>query len=220
MRDKLKDCNRIVVKVGTSTITVSYAGLTDTFSVTVSQPSLQYTYNWDFTQSLTDSVQGVTLSPSGATRDSSGLHFTAAAQYVLLLGLGVSGNCFEIDIAEVDRQGTQHGRLFILYQGGVASTGFIYRSTGKWAIYSKKTSAWVDSSLTSADALDGKTVTIKLLPNAEQSNKLWMYVYVDGNLLVDGDMSESANGNAYIGSDNGQSLYNMTITGLRVYTES
>ena len=206
---------------GTSTITVSYGGQTATFNVAVTEAPVEYLYNWDFTQSLVDSVQGMELELSnGATRDASGLHFTSASNYVELTGLDADGYCYELDIAEIDRQGVSHGRVFTIYQSGVASAGFIYRSTGVWAVYSKAASAWTDSSLTSPSALNGKTVTIKLLRNEEQSNKRWMYVYLDNVLIADGDMSGTNTGNAYIGSNNGQALYNMTITGLRIYANS
>lgn len=205
---------------GTSTITVSYGGKTTTFNVTVSHASQTYTYNWDFTQSLEDSVQGAVLTLSGnATRDSSGLHLTSANDYVTLTGLNVTGNCIEIDVADYDRKGNSHARLLTIYQSGVASSGFIYHSTGDWAIYSKSASNWIDSNLP-ADGLDGKTVTVKLLLNEEQANKKWMYVLVDGEPLVDGNMSGTSTANAYLGSDNGQSAYNITITGLRVYQEA
>ena len=49
---------------GTSTITVSYSGKTASFNVTVTHKSITYLYNWDFTQSLTDSVAGKTASLS------------------------------------------------------------------------------------------------------------------------------------------------------------
>lgn len=44
---------------GTSTITVSYNGKTDTFNVTVSEaPVVGNLYEWDFTQSVTDLIRG------------------------------------------------------------------------------------------------------------------------------------------------------------------
>lgn len=67
---------------GTSTITVMYAGETTAFTVTVT--GVQALYDWDFTQSLIDSVGGVTASLTGATRDSSGIHFTGATDYASL----------------------------------------------------------------------------------------------------------------------------------------
>lgn len=208
---------------GTSTITVSYGGKSTTFDVTVSHASQTYLYNWDFTQSLTDSVQDMTLTLAGsATRDTSGLHLISTSDYVTLTGLNVDGYCFEIDIAEYDRKGSSHGRFFTIYQSGVASAGFIFHNgTGYnvWGIYSKADSAWNDTNL-SYGALDGKTITIKIAKNPEDSNKKYMFVYMDGSLLVSGDMGGTTTNDAYLGSNNGQTTYNLTITGLRVYLEA
>lgn len=181
-----------------------------------------YIYNWDFTKSMVDSVQHMELTPVGdISRDSGGLHINNAIlpginSHVELTGLNVDGYCFEIDVAKYERQGNDHGRLFTIVQEGVASSGFIFRKTGNWAIYSKKTSSWIESSLP-YDGLDGQTVTIKLKPN--ESNVRYMYVYLNDSLIASGNMDASTTLNAFIGSDNGQAAYIMTITGLRVYQE-
>lgn len=68
---------------GTSTITVSYAGLTTTFTVTVSEEYSPIN-DWDFTQSMTDIVGGVVATATGATRDSNGVSFVGSTDYVTL----------------------------------------------------------------------------------------------------------------------------------------
>ena len=205
---------------GTSIITVTYGGKSTAFNVTVTHASQTYLYNWDFTQSLIDTEQNKTLELTGsATRDASGLHFASSSDYVILSGLNQDGYCFEIDFAEYDRKGTTHGRLLTIYQSGVASAGFIYHNgSNVWAVYSKASSSWDDSQL-GASALNNKVITVKLAKNPEDSNKKYMYVYVDGNLIASGNMSGTSTSDVYLGSNNGQSAYNITITGLRVYQE-
>lgn len=114
--------------VGTSTITVSYGGKTDTFSVTVTSAPVSYLYNWDFTQSLVDSVEGqeVTLGAgsgvSNATRDSSGLSFNAATQYAYLGEISPVGKTFEIDVSSFDFKGSTSYHIRFLSNSQYASS--------------------------------------------------------------------------------------------------
>ena len=114
--------------VGTSTITVTYAGLTTTFSVTVTSAPVSYLYNWDFTQSLVDSVEGqeVTLGAgsgvSNATRDSSGLSFNAATQYAYLGEISPVGKTFEIDVSSFDFKGSTSYHIRFLSNSQYASS--------------------------------------------------------------------------------------------------
>lgn len=85
--------------VGTSVITVSYSGETTTFNVLVSSPVApsNMLYNWNFKNSLTDSVGGQTAVLDGATRDGDGLHFTGALHNVLC-GTNIMGRNRTIEI--------------------------------------------------------------------------------------------------------------------------
>lgn len=205
-----------ILTVGTSTITVAYGEETTTFSVTVTGHTETPIYNWDFTQSLIDTVAGKEVTVGGsASRDASGLHLTAANDYITLEGLNVIGYTFEIDISSYDRKGTNHGRLLCISQSGAVNSGVIYRSTGVWAIYTSEGSAWHDTSITSPAYFDGKTVTVKLEQNG--SNQKIMSLYEGATLLVSGLMTKTTTGNVYIGSKDGNNAYNLTITGVRVY---
>ena len=101
---------------GTSTVTVSYGGQTTTFSVTVTQASGKtLLYNWDLTTSATDTVGGITADGT-ASRDSSGLHFTAQGQYYDFGAVYDVGRIFEMDVTTHDQKtgsGFSHyGRIF------------------------------------------------------------------------------------------------------------
>ena len=106
--------------VGTSTVTVNYAGLTTTFNVTVTEYQRPYLYNWDFTQSLIDTVAsrevtlGAASGTNNATRDSNGLHFNAATQYAYLGEITPAGKTFEFDVASLGFKGSTdyHIRFF------------------------------------------------------------------------------------------------------------
>ena len=122
--------------VGTSTITATYSEKTATFNVTVTQSALLY--NWDFTQSLTDTVQGVEATlhtgedweipgkSEGTTlpvRSSAGVTFDNAQQLVRLLSTDVitsqylSNKTVQIDVASFSSQYTparQYGMRFLM----------------------------------------------------------------------------------------------------------
>ena len=68
-----------VLTVGTSTITIAYGGKTTTISVIVNSYASNIIHSYDFTQSLEDTIGGLTaeLSATGATRDETGLHITS-----------------------------------------------------------------------------------------------------------------------------------------------
>lgn len=63
------------LSIGTSTITVSYGGKTDTFTVTVTDSG--YLYYWDFTDSLADRVNGTLATLYNVARTNSGVTFSA-----------------------------------------------------------------------------------------------------------------------------------------------
>lgn len=142
--------------VGTSTITVTYAGLTDTFSVTVTAAPVEYLYNWDFTQSLIDSVNGVEVSlgaadgHNNATRDSNGLSFTEPTQYAYFGAISPVGKTFEIDVSNFDFKGmtNHHIRFFTNAQFTTSSSkglGCICWKYGEgWKSY-----GWTDETGTS-----------------------------------------------------------------------
>ena len=173
------------LSVGTSTITVSYGGKTDTFSVAVTA-SRTYLYNWDFTTSMVDSVSGRTAivgssnSYSDPTRGSSGLVFDQPTQYLYLGEISPVGKTFEIDVASFDFDGltSYHIRFFTNAQYTTSTSkglGCIcWKYSEGWKSYGWTTetgtslgwsSNFWSSDLTGAtseviNAFDGKTVKV------------------------------------------------------------
>lgn len=149
---------------GNSTITVTYAGLTDTFSVTVSHADSSL-YSWDFKTGLTDSKQGIVATTTATQTSGTGLVYDTMNQYTLITGISsLLGKTVEIDVEEIGtRVGGNHRRLFLFY--GTNSTqqaGFICNAGSTWKYYSG--SAWDTGSIASADAsyFNGKTVKIEI----------------------------------------------------------
>ena len=209
--------------VGTSTITVSYEGKTDTFTVTVSQHADPRTllYNWDLTQSLTDTVSSVTMPVnSNAVQSSSGLTINAGGQaYVCPIGSSTSDiyeQEIEFDIGAMTKSfGNSHGRFFTLggTPGNVSTThsaGFIWRSTGSWQIYLGSWSG--DTAVSTYTDIANKTITVKI-------HEAKMSVY-DGDTLIahsDTVINNAAYLGLYIG-DTSTPAYTTVITGVRVYS--
>ena len=167
--------------------------------------------DFDFTQSLTDTVQSYTPDNSNVTQDSFGLHFNSTNAYIKL-PKSVTKNdiTIEVDVLEMSMTSGTHRRFIICDADGC---GLIYNSSGKWALYLNR---WYETSETDPHLFDGKTVKIII-----DTFGYW-HVYVDENLLIESPVAFSiinttASKVLTIGSPTGQTIYDSTITGLRVF---
>lgn len=147
---------------GTSTITVEYAGLTDTFDVTVTHADNSL-YSWDFKTGLTDSKQGIVATTTATQTSGTGLVYDATNQWTLVTGISsILGKTVEIDVVEIGtRVGGNHRRLFLFYGTNASQqAGFICNAGSTWKYYSGQ--AWDTNSIDGADAsyFNGKTVKI------------------------------------------------------------
>lgn len=214
------------LEVGTSTITVTYEECTDDFTVTVTANPNPLLHSWDFTQSLDDSVGGVTavLKTASLQRDSTGLHFTANSQACELGQVFGYDTTMEIDFTEFDminghNTSTSHTRMFMVGASPDGGNGIIIRGRSGITVYN--TSWWSGYySIAAADVwtcFANKTVSI--------------YIDADGyaEIKVDG-VSVGTSAKAFTGSTNkwflgnnapassGANFYNCTITGVRIYS--
>lgn len=225
---------------GTSTVTVSYSGQTDTFDVTVTADSREYIYRWDLTQSIVDSVSGQEIALTGATRDSSGLHFTAAAQLAILSdALDPIGKTVELDISQFEFMGNanNHVRLLMTANTQYGTGALIHRSNYGWSAYGWvnavngsnrlwSETGWGDLCAGNNDninAFNQKTVKVVF----EAANEFLLYV----NETLIGTISDVYLNNVsqrtqkmIIGGitnntsqSSGDQCYDMTITGIRIY---
>lgn len=207
---------------GTQTVTVSYGGKTDTFTVTVVSGSTLLN-SWDFTQGLTDSVGGK-VAIATATQNGTGLHFTAGMKYAEFPAVYAKDRTYEIDVASIQRTSlTNYGRLFMVDHDSVTGTG----GAGYILTADKKggdlfyIGGWESSVIVSAAAdpdgsyYDDSTVGFYI----DSTGKI--HVYKDGTRLgaSAGTLAASYDGaNVYFGSSsNSDTLYNATFTGFRVY---
>ena len=204
-----------VLTVGTSTITVAYGGKTTTISVTVSGYASNIIHSYDFTQSLEDTVGGLTaqLSETGATRDENGLHITSVSGWCYLGAITDQDVRIEIDIASMNKQFTSgHGRLIMNRAGSITEntgSGFIYNKSGYWAVYE---GAWSEAIQNiTANGLAGKTVAFEYSTNEKKAT-----IKVDGNTVLTTTAGSYFNPTGWQIGSSIQSFYNITITAVRV----
>ena len=217
---------------GENTVTVTYQGKTDTFTVTGTAETGggsggedsggedsggtetlgTLVHSWDFAKGLTDSVGGSTAELSGATQDSSGLHLNAANNFVRLCDDIIQGDIVEVDVGALNAQdwGGKHGRLICFtdwadgYASGAGTYGIVYRSTGEWNIY--KNPWGTGNILTDIAALANKTVRIDTGTGK---------AYADGVMFADNDGWRDAP-YLLLGASE-QAYFDATILAVRVY---
>lgn len=224
------------LNVGVSTITVRYSGKTTTFNVTVTQQPINYLYNWDFTESLVDSVTGRTVSLSAGSghsapvRTSNGIEFTEATQRAYFgSDFSIRGKTIEYDVGYANFKGntSYHIRQLVLSNGNAAGTNyygmspFVWRATSGsqgWSMYgysgssgSERTwvNTWGDLSGSSQEVLDcmsGKTVKIVISADGNTTS-----IYLDDELI-----GTQTGVNWRAGSTNGY----MSFGGFATYAQS
>lgn len=207
------------LEVGTSTITASYKGKSDSFDVTV-ETSITYLYKWDFTQSLIDSIGGVTATiiKNVTHTIGTGLVFYRSDSAVYLDdGLMEIGRTIEIDISSMSLStGNTPGVFTTTY-----NNGFRYNDNGGyqyWEVARYNGSARPTYHASDANIFNGKTLKMTIISDS------LMEVYADDTLVYSGgrvDIGASMPwGLGAISSKTsawGNSYYNMTITGVRIY---
>lgn len=112
---------------GTSTITVAYGGKTTTFNVTVTEHAASPLYNWDLTQSLTDTEQGAVISTTATFTEGTGLSFNTDNVYADFGAVYDLDRTYEFTVTALNRGNTtSYRRVWMVYKnsGGVASTGW------------------------------------------------------------------------------------------------
>lgn len=232
--------------VGTSTITVNYTGLTTTFNVTVTHKEITYLSNWDFTQSLTDSVSSQTVTLSAGTgynapeRTSAGIVFSEPTQVAFFgnkTGYQLAGKTLEYDVASVTFAGNDsyHIRQLVLSNGTSSSnyglSPLCYRAGLGWAGYSFSASSGTKRAWSSYwEGLEGTTSAIKNFMSGKTLKFVFgtdgtVTMYLD-NVLIGTKSNlyfDSRCAYLYFGGNGGKSqssgdqCYNLTLSGLRIY---
>lgn len=219
---------------GTSTITVLYGGKTTTFDVTVTHNTMQILHEWDFTNSLVDSVGGVTatLSKNGSqpdlVRDSNGLNFSAYGQCVDLGEVYDRDISIDIEMSEV-AMATYNGHIRLLMYGNAVNTGtglliFRYSGTVGWSSYVNSSWGNIFGSLTSRNSLD-TTGNLKLTIKIDDNGAFSLYkddVLIGTSNLTAPEKSTTFS-HFYIGNSanntGGANFYSAKVKKVKIYKE-
>ena len=199
---------------GTSTIIVTYQGQTDTFNVTVTHADSSL-YNWDFTQSLTDSKQGVTITlpASGATQSSSGLAITGSLSSPI--------QCATIDVRTTPQLTIEWDVTNFAWSGGSGNKclGYVARAVSQLqgVLYNGSVPIWTlrytggtyhdFSAFSDTTMFNGKTCKLQIDYSISNTWKL----YCDDTLMASQTVA-TYNSTLIIGF-RGEG----TFTGLRIY---
>ena len=113
--------------------------------------------NWDFTQSLTDSVEGLVVSLANATRSSDGLNLPNSA-YATLPNMAAFGQKYEIDCGDMNFnvRSSYQNKLF-----RIGNMWFGYKQTG-WCFATGDNSAAITyiSGVTAVDYFNNSTIKL------------------------------------------------------------
>lgn len=223
---------------GSNTITVTYESKTATFTVTgvaesgddnVGDDTRTLLYNWDFTQSMTDTVSGAVATTSG-TQNEKGVNFDAENQYILLLDNGdIRNKAVEIDVSNgmLEHHGSQHTRLFSVAAtldtaGSGTATAFIWRYNNDigWTVYNSWGTTILDETQYPITFFHGKTVRLEFDSDA---NVVLKYAEIGTNDFVTVctfDKRFKTTGKFVIGGNTNNYLWPITISGVRIYDYS
>ena len=176
---------------GTQTITVTYGGKTDTFTVNVTHYDTSI-YNWDFTQSLIDSKQNVEAVLTNATQDANGVTITVNGGKVVLTNIntGILGQfTIEVDVTRFNIGDNGNGGLLLVTKTNFgALAGVLYRNgTHAWCLRNHIDEQYHDfTDLSDKTMFNGKTLKLQVDNDISTTWKL----YCDGELVATQAMSK------------------------------
>ena len=168
--------------------------------------------NYDFTQSMTDTIRNVPIISSNVTQTANGAVYDTASGSYMQLPRRYCANTYtyEVDVGTIEIRSNYHNRVITWND----SRGLIYRSTGKWAFY---TGTWQETDITDPTYLNGCTLKVYI-----DESGYW-HIYRNGALWFEPTSACSINdyGSSTvlirIGSSGNSMGQGTTITGLRVY---
>ena len=209
------------LSIGTSAVTISYEGATTIFNVTVVEKPL---YKWDFTKSSVDIIDNNSAElQNGVIRTSTGLNFNNISQAVRLPHAYEADRAIEIDVTEFDIQSGDDRHVRFVMTSDTASTSgvLIWRYNGNpsgWSAYQSGGVGWSNNynGLTQKNAFANCTIRIEI------DNSGISTLYKDGVLIgsstihMDTTATDIWIGNIH-STEAGANLYNVTITGIRIY---
>lgn len=210
---------------GTSTITVSYGGFTDTFSVTVTHYEAAL-YAWDLTDSLTDTEQSVTATTTATFTEDTGLVFANINKYADFGAVYGRDRTYILDVASMGAGANNSHRRIIAFDTdantGSGGAALVYRHGYGWRFFTGST--WDGTELSGQDdelLFSGKTVKLYLDEDG-YAHVSYKTTGADDSTYVSFGTSTSpladfTGGHVYIGGSTNDSVANATFTGFTIW---
>lgn len=197
---------------------ISIEAVTGNIVITANAILEDVLYNWDFTQSLADTVEGKEATPASTSStpiiDENGMTF-GSGKRVKILNIMTYNRTYEIDFSNTDYQNGEVNAIlcgFALETGGSPQSCIAYRKTGYWYFHDASTSVWGEGGTHSdANLISGKTLKITIDSDGIMS------AYVDGELIGKSTSAIDSSRTLFIFGSQTNGYYNMTVTGMRVY---
>ena len=183
-------------------------------------PPVNLLYNWDFTISLTDTINGIAAVSTGTT-DSNGVYLSQSERYLRLPATYNRDRTIWITFTDFDaRKGgtnTKNGRIICASNGPNTSSGasgFVYRSNGTINFY---TGSWNTSDIPASGKYDYfANSVLKMYVDESGIAK----VYKDSALFMTstGSFPASLNGKDYVlGGSTNDCAADIRITAIQIY---
>lgn len=192
-------------------------------------------YEWDFTKSLIDKIQKQEAIPSGVNkdtivRDNTGIHFNDAYQSLYLCQQKLENVIIEVDISNFDFKGNSSANISILSNSwtllnDTKEDQLLYYKPGSsygWCTYASEIRQVLSKA--SRDVINNSTLKF-VLTNDKNINKLEYYLNGDliaskNNVIFQSEFLYLGGYNKQEGSNFDGNCYNITVTGIRIYTNS
>ena len=210
------DITETVYNIETSIITIEQ--VTGDVMITAKAVQESMLYNWDFTQSLVDTVEGKEAKAASPTTspiiDENGMTF-GSRNRVKILNIMAYSRTYEIDFSNTDYQNGEVNAIlcgFAIETGGSPQSCIAYRKTGYWYFHDASASVWGEGGTHSdANLISGKTLKITIDSDGIMS------AYVDNELIGKSASAIDPSRTLFIFGSQSNGYYNMTVTGMRVY---
>lgn len=170
-------------------------------------------YNWDFTNSLVDTVNGTQATLIGkATQDANGLAITDGSSGARFGAIAKKGMTFEVDIAEgstLTNTGVNN-RLLIFNSADNGGAGVVWWGGGNyWSTY---LGAWGSGYSPNPALFSGKTMTVVINDDGT------VEVYSGGEIFVITSTTVNFDSNGYVTlGSTATAAAGMVITAMRIY---
>lgn len=199
-----------ITKAGTWTITNSKNEMTKEVIFNKEEGSYNppAIYYWDFTQSLTDTMQNVDAVLTSATRDENGVYISSSSGYIKIPVQVSENQKISVEFGTMTKGfGTSHGRLFMLD----SASGLISRNGGNFSVYGSN-SSWDSGSNLAYDAFTNAKLTVETY---KSGNNIYWKIYKDDVLVYSPSVPCNFPNNYFmIGSEGGQGYYSMYVKKL------